>query len=920
MPVADLEDVATRASAIASDATRPASERVAELRRLDSSIPTTSSEVRGRIDSLIGTLELQREAEALVGVTEILIARENADIREELLERELATPDELDAAGYFSHETLDRKTTDGTLQEAFGAIDPVLLAKLAARRRRSAGGQFADEFSSLAAPGPPKLKGRGGAALPGAKGTPKPGGVPGQRNEYSAPENPMPSPKPNVGAPGKPDAAPFEAEAGSHPLRPVKVGGDVQKAAQLDQTRAVSTLLDELAEMVRQAEAAGDKAPNFDLCKVSVPGTNLFCADTKGYGRLEMPQLGGKPLPGTPAAEMEPDSRGDVDLAPAFRDMLQAQGVEVTDETVPASHLRASQNELNGAKVAGIAGAIRGPGLEGETRIYVSSDDYIVDGHHRWAAYVGVDADDNELGDITMDVTRVDMPITELLHQANAFTEDMGMPSRGIGDDSAPPLTDDPAAYIDFDPDKHPVVDVSKLKRTKPDQPDSTAEAIRRMTAASKGEIPKRKPIDVIDNEDGTFDVVDGNGTTEAAEVGGLTSMPVNVLRTKKNQQIVTALESFEDPETGLKLGNTRTTASNGRVDFTSDVLDGDKKVGKVMRILKPDGTLTRDQTRLDDEYQRKGFASRLMDHEEGVWRDAGAKKLDMVPISDSSKGFAEKHGFTPGEGFKVERPIRPAEETDAGSAAGEDAGAVMPDPFTEDETSKPEQTFASVEEMFEAAKADEASFKALLTEALAPELDALVPATIEEAVENAEQQPDKAQVVMGPMKKMERAMDKINGKYGGDHNRLQDVLRATVTVPTLADFPEMVDQIRRAAQANGYEIRKAENRFLDPPPPHNVGATPSGYRDAAIALVSPGGVVTEVQMNTTPMFAAKQGEGHTMYEESRKIAERMTPASPGTTGVEGSAGVSEEDMARLRELERLSTELYDAAYEASLA
>lgn len=822
MPVADLEDVATRASAIACDASRPASERVAELRRLDATVPEDDTEVRGQIEHLSLSLELQREAEALVGAHEALLARENADIREELLNRDAATPEELDAAGFFSHEALDAKTADGTLQEAFGMIDPALLRKIAAKRHRDHG-KFADEFSSLAAP--KKLRGRGGAALPAPPkppqaprppGGPRSDGLIGMgKDALDAMSKPtLGEIRPTVHVPPKPSTpkepvhGEFASDAGTKE-KPIKVGGDVQKAAQLlaqghhvelEQPHQVSTLLDELAKMVKEAEAAGDKAPSFNLCKVSVPGTNLFCADTKGYGRLEMPQLGGDPIPGSKAAALPKNINGEVDLAPAFRKHLEDQGVRVHATSMPASHMRASQGELNGAKTAAIAASIRkNGGLDASAPpLFVSSDDYIVDGHHRWAATVGVDAADGHLGDDNLDALQVDMPITELLGQANDFSAAMGIAPKGMNTPSEPrtpepkppaeKLTDNHSLYIQHDPKKHPVVDVSSLQRSKPDQPDSVAEAIRRMNKAAAGDGSKRKPIDVHDNGDGTYKVIDGNATTEAAQRGGLSKMPVNIV-------------SKSEP-----------------------------------------------------------------------------------------------------------------------AAAGAKSGAVMPDPFTEEETSKPEQNFGTVEEMFAAAKEALPGFTSLLTEGVGADIGASAPASIEEAVSNAETHPETPQVVMGPLKKMDRSMQKINGKYGGDHNRLQDVVRATVVVPKLADMPAMVEALRKHAEKSGYTIRKAENRYLDPPPPHNVGPTPSGYRDAAIALVSPNGVVTELQMNTAPMFLAKQGEGHTMYEESRQIEAEMQPKSPGTAGGGGGApGVTPEKIARLHELERLSTDLYDRAYEASI-
>ena len=66
--------------------------------------------------------------------------------------------------------------------------------------------------------------------------------------------------------------------------------------------------------------------------------------------------------------------------------------------------------------------------------LFVSRDNYIVDGHHRWAALVGLDAEDNRLGnDKTISVIRVEgMDIIELIFWANKFTEEMGIPRAGV--------------------------------------------------------------------------------------------------------------------------------------------------------------------------------------------------------------------------------------------------------------------------------------------------------------------------------------------------------------------------------------------------------------------------------------------------------------------------------------------------------
>lgn len=214
---------------------------------------------------------------------------------------------------------------------------------------------------------------------------------------------------------------------------PVDVKGDVALAAKLlgegkrvrlNQPHEVSTLLDKLAEIVAEANAKGEQAPMFDLCKVSVRGTNLFCEHSKGIPRLEMPQLKGEPTPGSKADALQKNEKGRVSLDDVFIQHLRAKGVGVEQTTQKASFLRASQHELNGANVARISREITDgrPTLP----IFVSRDDYIVDGHHQWAATVGHDSRDGSF-DIEMPVQRIDMPITDVLEEARQFAADWGL-------------------------------------------------------------------------------------------------------------------------------------------------------------------------------------------------------------------------------------------------------------------------------------------------------------------------------------------------------------------------------------------------------------------------------------------------------------------------------------------------------------
>jgi hypothetical protein len=205
------------------------------------------------------------------------------------------------------------------------------------------------------------------------------------------------------------------------------------KRVELRQPREISTLLDKVAAYAREAEAKGGKVPDLDLCRVSVKGTNVFCAGTKGIPRLNMPQLkASNPVKGSKADKLPRDKRGEVDIMPHFIEDLRKRGITVTDRRESPAYLRASQVELNGEKVAGIFGALRS-GVKMPGSIMVSRDNYVVDGHHRYAAELGIDAEDGVLGDQDMAVQQVDMPILQVLAEANRFAEEWGIPPQGFG-------------------------------------------------------------------------------------------------------------------------------------------------------------------------------------------------------------------------------------------------------------------------------------------------------------------------------------------------------------------------------------------------------------------------------------------------------------------------------------------------------
>jgi hypothetical protein len=193
----------------------------------------------------------------------------------------------------------------------------------------------------------------------------------------------------------------------------------------------ISMKTDELARLGAEAKAKGEKAPNYNLCQVTIPGTNLYCEGNKGIPRDQMPQFKGTPEPGSPADKLPRDKAGEVDTEGFFREMLDKEGIKVSEPTpVPPDRLKATQSELVGVKVAGMAQVLEDPNhpaYEAITApIYVSNDGYVVDGHHRWAAIVAHNAKHPDKP-LPMNVRVIDERIDTLIPRSNKFAEDMGI-------------------------------------------------------------------------------------------------------------------------------------------------------------------------------------------------------------------------------------------------------------------------------------------------------------------------------------------------------------------------------------------------------------------------------------------------------------------------------------------------------------
>lgn len=224
---------------------------------------------------------------------------------------------------------------------------------------------------------------------------------------------------------------------------PIDCGDDIEKAhrlladhksIRLNTPLEVSMLIDIIEREAEEAQKEGREPHLYNLCQITIPGTNLFCHDSKGISRAEMPQLKGLPLPGSYAEYTGGGAK--VDVTPEFLGLLASLGIETHDDTLPVTKLKATQNELSGATVARLRERIHqtGQASSGDPAIFVTRDGYVVDGHHRWAAEMTRDLEDNHLGDVEMPVHVIDADIGYILDLTRGFSQMIGIQQQRMGE------------------------------------------------------------------------------------------------------------------------------------------------------------------------------------------------------------------------------------------------------------------------------------------------------------------------------------------------------------------------------------------------------------------------------------------------------------------------------------------------------
>jgi predicted ABC-type ATPase len=128
----------------------------------------------------------------------------------------------------------------------------------------------------------------------------------------------------------------------------------------------------------------------------------------------------------------------------SFLNELRGEGVSIEHRQFDPLDLHPVQSEIDARRVAEFFPL--DPMLTEQNPILVSSDGFVLDGHHRWAASAAESA--HHPGRV-ISAVQVDLPIKALLARAEKFNTDQAIVGRAFGDKAAFALPEEKAAVID---------------------------------------------------------------------------------------------------------------------------------------------------------------------------------------------------------------------------------------------------------------------------------------------------------------------------------------------------------------------------------------------------------------------------------------------------------------------------------------
>lgn len=120
---------------------------------------------------------------------------------------------------------------------------------------------------------------------------------------------------------------------------------------------------------------------------------------------------------------------------------------------------------------------------------------------------------------------------------------------------------------------------------------------------------------------------------------------------------------------------------------------------------------------------------------------------------------------------------------------------------------------------------------------------------------------------MLAPVKGLKRAAEKmwddsLAQKRPMDPADVKDLLRSTIVVSSYDDAQAIVDEIGKE-----FEVLRIKNNTTP-----ERRAVLGGYADYAMNVRLPNGVIAEIQINVPAMLAAKENQGHKLFEAARSL------------------------------------------------
>ena len=170
------------------------------------------------------------------------------------------------------------------------------------------------------------------------------------------------------------------------------------KSGKFDRIR----MWDDHEDNIKMLYKLGKQFPNIEVVGYFVKDGKVTRYDRNLSEEIEIPKIGM-----TFSRALMPQIKSD--KMQSFLKHLESQNVTHDIQKLPVKDLRATQSEFDLTKVDQMIGQ------RSDTKIVVSNDGYIMDGHHRWLADYNTDKE------AKISAIVVDLPILELMRVAKEF-------------------------------------------------------------------------------------------------------------------------------------------------------------------------------------------------------------------------------------------------------------------------------------------------------------------------------------------------------------------------------------------------------------------------------------------------------------------------------------------------------------------